>query len=256
MPPADKAIWRFMSLAKFLDLLTTSSLYFTQLRVLRRLDPFEGSSTRLTRQFHELIVSNEQFARAIMKIPADQPLPPRFRTMLGPEGAKRIQNFGAASIYVNCWHLSDGESASLWSAYASQADGVAVRTTIGRFIRALEKVDDEINVGRVQYIDYERDAIPGGNLLNPVFRKRSSFESDKEVRACLTRFTEFDLSPAKWAKNPQGVRVNCDLSHLIEEVRVSPLAPEWHVEVVKGVARTYERDFPVRRSEISDPAVF
>ena len=255
LPPTDKAIWRFMSLAKFLDLLSMSSLYFTQLRVLRRLDPFEGSATRRTRQFHELMESNDAFARAILKIPEDKPLPPG-RAGLGPGHMKLVQEFGAASAYVNCWHLSERESASLWSAYASQTDGVAVKTTIGRFVGAIEKADDEINVGCVQYIDYERDSIPGGNSLDPVFRKRLSFKSDEEFRACLMKFGALDLSPAAWARNPKGVRVDCDLVQLIEEIRVSPLVEEWHVEVVKRVVQAHGYDFAVRRSEISDPAIF
>ena len=42
-PPASSMLWRYMSLAKFLSFLQTSSLYFSRIDQLG--DPFEGTLT-------------------------------------------------------------------------------------------------------------------------------------------------------------------------------------------------------------------
>ena len=75
LPPDDTVIWRFMSLAKFLSLLTKSSIYFCQARKLRNEDPYEGTLSRPNLMFYQLLMKNEAFARQFFQIAPDQPLP-------------------------------------------------------------------------------------------------------------------------------------------------------------------------------------
>jgi hypothetical protein len=149
LPQRTESIWRFMSLAKLLDLLSTSTLYFPQLLVLRRMDPFEGSSTRPNRVFYERLVSDAPFAREFLRIPADAVVPD-LNGVFAPEFQKSIRDRFAATVYVSCWHLCRTESAALWSAYAGQPDGVAVRSTIGALVQALAGEPRPIYVGRVR----------------------------------------------------------------------------------------------------------
>ena len=251
LPSSDKVIWRFMSLAKFLDLMRTSSLYFSRLDILRKLDPFEGTFTRPIREAFERLASDEVAVRAFLQLGNDEPIKPYMMSQFQPDNWRRAQDRVFLDTYVNCWHLSEEESASLWSVYASQVDGVAVKTTVGGLVKSLEATDQSILVGRVEYIDYLRDAISITNALNPVFRKRTSFASDKELRACF-----MNVKRGRTEDVPIGIHVRCDMAQLIQEVRVSPLVQAWHVDVVRDATRAFGEDFPVRRSEISDPAVF
>jgi hypothetical protein len=75
LPPDDTVIWRFMSLAKFLSLLTKSSIYFCQVRKLRNDDPYEGSLSRPNLVFYQQVMANETFARQVMQIEPNEPLP-------------------------------------------------------------------------------------------------------------------------------------------------------------------------------------
>ena len=42
-PPDEQSIWRFMSVAKFVSLLSSKSLYLSSIAELRKRDPFEGT---------------------------------------------------------------------------------------------------------------------------------------------------------------------------------------------------------------------
>ena len=138
LPSSDKVIWRFMSLAKFLDLMRTSSLYFSRLDILRKLDPFEGTLIRPIREAFERLASDEVAVRAFLQLGNDEPIKPYMMSQFQPDNWRRAQDRVFLDTYVNCWHLSEEESASLWSVYASQVDGVAVKTTVGGLVKSLE----------------------------------------------------------------------------------------------------------------------
>ena len=51
--------------------------------------------------------------------------------------------------------------------YASIADGVGIKSTVGRLRKSIEGEVQNIYIGPVNYIDYQIDHISENNLLNP-----------------------------------------------------------------------------------------
>ena len=97
LPQDHTVIWRFMNLAKFLSTIATSSLYFCQASILRKIDPYEGSQSLPALQFYQLLSSNEAFARQVFKIPQDQALPPNLKEAFSPALHKNLDAIFAST---------------------------------------------------------------------------------------------------------------------------------------------------------------
>jgi hypothetical protein len=256
LPPRDTQIWRFMSLTKFLSLITSSSLYFAQTLALRDVDPFEGSLPRPNRMYHELMSTNDDFARQQMGLPQEQPVSLQMRHAFSPETWAQIQRVQAATTYVNCWHISQVESAFLWQNYASLSEGVAVRSTVGRLCDSMTEESRSVYIGKIKYINYQTEHIPAGNGFNAFFYKREGFRPEQELRACLWHLLDgVGLDPSAIVQNPIGTAVSCDTGVLIDAVLVSPQAPEWCTDVIKTVCARFGYNFRIAKSSIMDPAI-
>jgi hypothetical protein len=233
--PIETVIWRFMSLAKFLSTITTSSLYFCQATVLQGIDPYEGSLAPPNLHFHQSM-TEENFVRHIMKIPNSDALPPNFPEVFSPAHRKHFNSIFSATVYINCWHICEHESAFLWSVYASTSDGVSIKSTIGRLKKSIEQEKRDVYMGSVSYIDFEKESIDETNQFNRFFRKRKSFEAEKELRACFTELLpNIGWSERALTVNPRGIPISCDLPTLVEEVVVAPTAPRWYADAVTAL---------------------
>lgn len=256
LPPDDTVIWRFMSLAKFLSLLTKSSIYFCQALKLRKEDPYEGTLSRPNLVFYQLM-KNQAFARQFFRMAPDEPLPSNYLDVFSPERQKQMGDIFASTTYVNCWHINEHESAFLWSMYASPSDGIGIRSTIGRLRKSIEFEKRNVYIGPVLYMDYNTERIPEGNSLNPHFRKRKSFEAERELRACFIELVDgIGWSERALTFNPPGHYISCDLHILVDHVFISPAAPEWYADAVSEVALKFGPGLPVSKSPLSDPAIF
>lgn len=61
----------------------------------------------------------------------------------------------------------------MWSQYLRTQEGIAVQSTYERLCQSLAGYEDfQINIGMVNYIDYESDSIPNGNAIYPTMYKR------------------------------------------------------------------------------------
>ncbi len=257
LPADETVIWRFMSLAKFLSFVTKSSIFFSQARKLRNEDPYEGTLALPNLLFYRQVMTDESFARQIMRTAPDQPLPSNYRDVFSPDEQKRIGEIFASTTYVNCWNISRHESAFLWSIYASASDGIAIRSTIGRLKKSIEKEKRDIYIGPVVYADYHSEVIPEGNKLTPFFRKRKSFEAERELRACFIELVEsVGWSDRALTDNPPGHYVPCDVQALVEEIFVSPAVQQWYADAVSELVQKFGARFPIRKSSLSDPAIF
>jgi hypothetical protein len=140
--------------------------------------------------------------------------------------------------------------------YASASDGIGIRSTVGRLRRSIEKEKRDIYIGPVIYIDYNSQEIPQDNRLNPFFRKRKSFEAERELRACFIGLVDgVGWSDRALTINPTGHNISSDIHALVDEVFVSPAAPQWYADAVSEVALRFGTGFPVRKSPLSDPAI-
>ncbi len=157
--------------------------------------------------------------------------------------------------FVNCWHMNEFESAAMWKLYSTASESVCLQTTYARLRDALA---EDVYIGKINYISYERDKIPASNTFWPLTHKRKSFEHERELRAvwsALHRAAEagpavasgYEYQPAP----EKNVWKQVDLVALTENIFVSPTAKPWFAELVKKVLRTYNLEVPVRQSDLA-----
>lgn len=235
--PADaEPVWRYMDLARYLSLIQSSALHFA--RADQMSDRWEGS-------YGELNVTLRP-----------QMYGEHYEMMFAHAHSRRVALL--QGIHLNCWHLSNIESAAMWDIYQREGRGVAVRSSWGRLTRSIRS-ERSVYGAKVRYVDYRTSFIPEGNVFDAFMYKRESFSHEREVRlAMMTGVT---------APNPdeEGTLINLgpeapvlpvevDLGELIETVYVAPDAPDWIGDVVESVTRRYGFQFPVQHSDLAtDP---
>ncbi|WP_299957447.1 DUF2971 domain-containing protein [uncultured Modestobacter sp.] len=242
-PPSnpDVQLWRYLDVAKLLSMLETGSLHFARLNTFQ--DPWEGAVGPPNTDF--------------------------FKEAFGPNSVDAshlpalLWKMRTRHLSVSCWHMSEHESAAMWSAYADR--GLAVRTT---WRRLTASITDERHVtgGEVRYVDFARDVIPERNLFLPVMHKRMSFSHEREVRLLLPDFgphpgpvasaqdevTDADNDWQDYETSPTSA-VGVDLVQLLAGVNVSPVAPAWLTDLIGQVLARYGLpDVPVVRSDLYD----
>jgi len=233
--PSDEnaTIWRYMDFTKFVSLLDRQSLFFARADTMP--DPFEGSYSKETVRLRPVR------HRGIPKEALDKMA----------VFSREIRRF----TLLNCWHISENESAAMWKLYLKTDEGVAIRSTFRRLADSLRVcAEHTVYVGKVKYIDYETEWLPEGNSFYPFLHKRRSFEHERELRAVIQEppFVEMGRVPDSRIDLTQptpdaGAYVSIDVDLLVERVFVSPTAPAWFHELVSSVVRKYGLDKEVKR---------
>ncbi len=245
-PPDESAIWRYMDFTKFVALLETRSLFFPRVAMLE--DPFEGS------------------------FPQGQTMLERVRGMLPPGAIPpgAVVNFSPEMerawvtmrewTFVSCWHVAPYESAAMWKLYASNGQAVAIQSTVGHLREALGKPpakdvatggSDEFHIGSIEYIDYSTGRIPSTSFASQFFRKRRSFEHERELRALLMRYPMVNQQ-VDYSAHPSepGTNIPVDLEKLLQSVRIAPQAPPWYVELVGKTCIRFKLNLDPSQSEL------
>lgn len=224
----DHELWRYMDFLKFVDLLQCRALWFTRLDQLD--DPYEGSLTKPTADFFAEVRSRTGFRGGIMH-----------------EKWRKIR-------CVNCWHMSDYESAAMWEIYSKSA-GLAICSRI----TSLEpSFPPEVTGGSwcilgdaVQYVNFSTDNMARLDEYGAVVSKadfmckRMSFEHEREYRlATNLESCEFELT---------GKHIPVLLEKLISRIVISPLAPQWVAEVVQKEVMIHGLNIEVAKSDLFSP---
>jgi len=234
-------IWRYMDFSKFVSLLASDSLYFPRADFLD--DPYEGATSH----------ANEDLRPGVYGgVSAD---------VLDAIVQQRstFSEWFRQCTYVNCWHMNRHESAALWKLYSTSDESIAVQSSYSRFRDCLP---EEAYLGRVRYIDYDRDWMPEGNTFYPYVHKRKSFKHETELRAVIQRIPktknpEGTEVPAFGQPNSEiGIRVPIHLPDLIEKIYISPTAPSWFELLVESVSAKYGLDKPILKSSLSRTPVY
>lgn len=224
-PPLEAKLWRYMSFTKLISLLEKQALFFARLEELG--DPFEGSITAVTAQQKE----------AVFREVAGDEIVPQVR-----EQIKEVRRYRQSRILVNCWHESENESTLMWRTYANK--GVAVVTTAERLINSLVGVET-VYIGRVRYMNYDREWMDEKFIHTPALHKRRSFAHEQEVRALMV------LQKGGLANTRRGLYYPIDVESLLQQVVISPLMPEWEAELVESLLVRYEIPSPVVQSQLA-----
>lgn len=197
-------LWRFMDFTKYVAMLREGALYFTRADQLP--DPFEGrrDSGRVIHEPHE----DDRLHR---------------------------------SVFLSCWHQNEKESAAMWRIYLSSDEGVAIKTSVEQLRHSLAATPVRLHVGKVHYLDYQRDVVPERDELDPFFCKRQSFDYERELRVLWRCDRESD---------ELGRYLPADLEALVDQVVVAPGAGHWFEDLVRSVTGKYGYNFQVGASSM------
>jgi hypothetical protein len=254
LPPIRTHIWRYQSFTKLLSLVLRRKLFLSSIEALRAQDPSEGSSTLKTLRLIEMLRSDETFAAAYVseQFPHLASTPNVAINLVRNLTLSSRYTDLAATCFVNCWHVGDHESAALWKLYADDNAAIAIKSTVGRLSDSLTAPKGVELIGsEVRYLDYEREDIPFGNILQPAFTKRHSFEHEHEFRVMLWSIgAESSTPPIQLDRIPGGVEIDCDPVQLVEEIVVSPYALGWVAETIKSALEAVGFTRPVRQSTL------
>lgn len=232
LPLADSSVkvWRYLDFTKFIALIRDRALFFASPALLD--DPFEGSLTAADIEAKKVARSKRLYEYAgpvgfeMDGLYGDPDPEINYRRVLNDfnrtEQSRESSTPNLASIGVNCWHLSEVESAAMWDVYVRSGKGVAVQSTVARLKHAFDNTSFTIHIGAVRYIDYRNSQIGSDDVFERLLTKRESFAYERELRAVC-----YPVAGA-------GQLVDVDLDNLIERVLVSPQAPKWYNELVSG----------------------
>jgi len=236
-------LWRYMSLDKFIDLLSMNQLYFAPLASYMKTDPFEGFLPAVCLEadanpFKDLIGDMEPVLSTLKTMCSDAGQEAARNALEKAETAfkdlkdtpKRFFLPIRQCIAVSCWHANPYESEAMWRLYSERGKAVAIETTVDDFKAAIEsrKTEHLVHIHRVKYVDFfdkslqPKDCVVGGHRA-PLL-KRKSYEHENEVRAFIGRRMPDNpremLNLDYW--QPAPVKLPIDVHLLVKRVHVSP----------------------------------
>jgi hypothetical protein len=239
------SVWRYFDFPKFVSLLEKQALYFSQASLLG--DPLEGSFTKAYEVQRQQLIDNPPNERTR-----------EYQQTIFQHNATVFRQF-PEWVHVNCWHMGDHESMAMWQGYGGGPYGLAVRSTF----KVLDTVLPEsfllngraepIYLGLVRYLDYssETEQIPHlGNVFGALLCKSVAYKHENEIRAMFAEFGNTGIAANR------GHFVPMDLRSLVQQVTISPLAPEWFRDVVQGVCKQFGFEFPITESVVAAKPVF
>lgn len=165
----NQTIWRYLEFTQLMSILECGSLWFTSANGFD--DPYEGSFTMPTLEVAVdkakgmgWDINEEDFMKMVQSTP---------------------DHFGN-DLFLNCWHKNNYESAAMWSKYSLVDSGIAIRSTVNRFIDALGACEEyKVHLSPVEYVDYRDEEIQEGFLPRRFLYKRKSYRYEKELRALV-----------------------------------------------------------------------
>lgn len=229
-------IWRYLDFTKFVSLLDTEKLFLCRADQLD--DPWEGSLSRANLDARE---------------------EPEVKYLtLAQEELSDLHKFARYHMFISSWHMNEFESAAMWKLYLKSDEGIAIQSTLGDLKRSLDKSEIDVTIGKVEYIDYDKDIISEKSIVYPFVHKRKSFEHEKEIR--VLKWILPQKVEGKWdlsIPNPNlGIEVDIDLNILINKVYVSPTAPPWFFDLTKSVMKKYHVKKEVIMSDMTMGPVY
>lgn len=141
-------------------------------------------------------------------------------------------------VFVNCWHISPGESAAMWALYSTDSDGVAIQSTFGEAAQAFGpgigagSLGSTVGAGEVEYVDPDVEEKPGltANMILAALTKRHWYAYEKELRFMYVDMANYvrplpeaECTPGTAAK--PGLWLRCNLQRLIKSIVLVPSAP-------------------------------
>ncbi|WP_224101868.1 DUF2971 domain-containing protein [Paraburkholderia caribensis] len=223
----EEPIWRYFKPSRFHDFMTTGELYFASARQFQ--DPFEG---------------------AVAVLPPGFPVDPRYTER---EGSERAFEELRRLTKISCWHRASYESDAMWQLYAGAWKGVAIRTTPGRIAKAAkpfrlnpEYGQEDLWAGYVRYVDLLKERLRV-SMLDRFWYKHMAFSWEREFRLAIS----LRMAEEYGVKVPEdGIKVQFDVSQLVDRIFIGPSLGEDGVKVVRQAAEAAGLGGHVRMSSM------
>ena len=238
-------LWRYLSVDKLVDLLSTSELFFAPLATFVKTDPFEGylpsvALDAIASTFQPIV---NQFERSHQQVAEYRnkrgyPLTNAEEEKLQADledlrsHQRRILPAIAKATMVNCWHTSESESEAMWRLYAENGKAVAVETTFDALKESIQRRESSsvVYIYPVKYLDFFDSALqPRDCLVEGIHMpllKRISYKHEREVRAFIARVApgRAGADVAFW--EPAPIRLPIDVKAMVKAIHISPYAGE------------------------------
>jgi hypothetical protein len=233
---ANATLWRYFKSDRFVDFVETGRLHLARLDQFP--DAFEGVLPETTEP-----LSKDHFRQV--------PINPGDKLTDWESYILWMNRAGRRMHFASCWYTSEYESDPMWRLYGSES--IAVRSTFARLSESLTD-PEPIYVGSVRYIDFRRDQPPTyGNTLVVPFLKQREYEQERELRVVVVRMPDDGVNEMLYAPDcpdsqPTGVKLDVDLSILIEKVIVAPGTPDAVRGETQERLRNIGLEMPVRPS--------
>ncbi len=240
-------LWRYMSLDKLIDLLSTKELFFAPLSSFMKTDPYEGLlPAAAIDAFAEIFRAKSRDVESLW-LEIQGRCKREGRQLSGVQRrpvARNLEDLKAAPRLffkaiaqcqtVNCWHANDSESEAMWRLYSESGKAVAVETTVDALRQSIQSRGSghRVHIYPVKYVDFfdnsltPRDCSVEGNHLTPLL-KRLSYQHEKEVRLFIGLAPGDPMQAADlryW--KPAPVRLPVDIKVLVRRVHVSPYSSD------------------------------
>jgi hypothetical protein len=229
-PEKETIVWRYLDFTKLVDLITSSRLFFCRSDNFE--DPFEG----------------------IFRLKDYEQTKNMFDT----------QHITKKFYFLNCWHINDHQSDAMWKIFLNTKNGIAIKSTVGNIIKSVENTEDEVNISKIYYRDFDKvthlelmresqNSRFGGRAggASQYNYKRINFEHEKELR-----LFHIDMPIPHVIKN--GIPreplthkyIDVDLSELIQEIVIAPFADKWFQEMVERLLKKLNLNFKITQSDL------
>jgi hypothetical protein len=213
----DTVVWKYLDLSKFLDLLLSQKLFMSRSDKFE--DQYEGTFSEPTfEEIKKLSINNPDFLNY-------------YKTH-------------REKVAISSWHINEYESFAMWQIFTQNSEGLAIQSTIKKLQDALiPEKNYKQYIGEVNYIDYKKEYIPFDDMFFPFLFKRKSFQYEREVRI----ITDVSENPIKLN---DGLKINVDISLLIEKIYIHPKSENWYKNLVIQLVTQLGFDFEIEKSDL------
>jgi hypothetical protein len=115
-------------------------------------------------------------------------------------------------------------------------------------------------ISPVRYIDYQRDRLPGRDLIHQIIHKRIGFVHEREVRVVYWSRKNFRVVAPNESPpdTDHSILVPWDIQGALDHIIVSPFAPHWYPDVVAAVLHAFSPTLEAKlvTSELGEEPIF
>jgi hypothetical protein len=239
-------LWRYLSLDKLIDLLSTGQLFFVPLSRFVNTDPFEGYLPAVAIEtdaaIYKSVISHleslvtaldDHFKRTNQDLTEDERKTSQHKLEEIKVAPKCFFEAIMRCITISCWHANNDESEAMWRLYSDNGKAVAIETSAEALKISIQSGESEhrVHIYPVKYLDFfnkdlkPTDCVVGGHRV-PLLKRRS-YQHENEVRAFIGRAPQ-NLEESRnieyWQPTP--IRLPVDVKGLVKRVHVSPYSTE------------------------------